>query len=151
MTVLGFMLYSALTSAEKSFMAHRGGGMSAKAQVAIDQNIEYEGSTYLLQKRDDGTYELARQDKDGSSTSLFDCSGEPVQLILLNGTLLVPENVGDGWDVLAYMVGASSVGSQVVDGDGNAIVGQGSIQSVEMGKNSLVVTDSTGAQTTVGL
>lgn len=124
-----------------------------QTQVAIDGSIDYHGTIYSLQQQEDGSYALMGQASDqGTATAYFSLSGTPVQLVLYNGALLIPENLSDGsWDVIAYTMGAGGMPTQVVDADGNAIVGEGEITSVELQDPNLLVSDSTGATTEVSL
>ena len=72
------------------------------------------------------------------------------QLVLYNGTIIIPESLDEGrWDVLAYTVGSGS--SPVVDEDGNPVGGPGSIAKAELKGSSLLVTDDAGKVTTVSL
>ena len=76
--------------------------------------------------------------------------GKPAQLVLYNGTIIIPESLDEGtWDVLAYTVGSGS--SPVVDEDGSPVGGPGSIAKAELKGSSLLVTDDAGKVTTVSL
>lgn len=126
-----------------------------QTQTAIEGAIEYRGTRYYLKQNDTGGYDLVSQSASstsGSSTTLFTLSGTPVQLVLYNGALVIPENLSDGsWDVIAYTMGAGGLPTQVVDADGNAVGGQGELVSVSLEDPNLVVTDSSGSTTTVAL
>lgn len=127
--------------------------VAEQAQAEADGSIEYRGTTFSLQQQDDGTYALmGKTDDQDDATAYFTIPGTPVQLVLYNGALVIPENLPDGtWDVLAYTMGAGGVPTQVVDSDGNPVVGQGQIASVELQDPDLVVTGADGAVTRVAL
>lgn len=122
-----------------------------QTQVAIDQAITYNDATYRLAQQDDGGYALTRAYGDGEATALFELTGTPVQLVLCNGALIVPENLDDGWDVIAYTLADGSVPVQVADADGNPVGGDGAITSVELDDTVLhVETDAGTTDVTVG-
>ncbi|MBP3885560.1 MAG: hypothetical protein J6D54_11590, partial [Olsenella sp.] len=77
--------------------------------------------------------------------------GTPVQLVLYNGALFIPENFDGSWDILGYTMGAGSLPTQVVNASGEAITGKGQISSAALSGSNLVITDSSGATTTVAL
>lgn len=117
-------------------------------QVDTSDTIEYHGSTYRLEQGDDGTWHLARQSQDegAQAQSVGDISGTPVTMVLYNGAIVIPENKSDGtWDVMAYMVGSGW--SQLVDDDGNAYTGQGSVSSATLNGAQLEVTTDSGFTT----
>ena len=124
---------------------------SEQMQVDVDQTITYRDVTYSLEEQDDGTYAIMMSVEGESATQLATLTGTPVQLILYNGTLVVPENLNGTWDILAYTIGTGTSASQVVDEDGNPVTGEGSISSVELDGSSLKVTDDAGDTTTVSL
>ena len=122
-----------------------------QTQVPTDQPITYNDATYRIAQQDDGTYALTRAYGDGEATALFTLSGTPVQLVLCNGAIILPENLDGTWDVIAYTLGDGSVPVQVADKDGNPVSGEGSITSVALEGTVLHVTaDSGSVDVTVG-
>lgn len=118
---------------------------------AVDAGaIEYMGETYSMVALE-GTAAVVEIDENGTQRSLFVLPGKPATMFLYDGTLLVPENLADGWDVIAYMVGAESQASPIVGEDGQPVKGSGEITDAHLEGSDLVVTDSTGATTRIAL
>lgn len=123
-----------------------------QTQTAADGTLTYQGTTFSLRRQDDGTYALVGQTPDAQSGETYmQLSGTPVQLVLYNGAIIIPENLDGSWDVLAYTVGTGSVGAQVVDADERPVGGSGQIVKVELSGSNLLVTDDAGTTTTVSL
>ena len=152
LVILFFLLRSCLDA----------GQTEAPQQAQVEQtqttpagSIEYRGTTYSIEKQDDGTYALVgRTDSAADATVFMQFDGEPIQLVLYNGAFIIPENTSDGWDVMAYTIGSGSVGSQVVDADGEPVGETGhTISSVELkeSEGTMLVTDDAGTVTTVAL
>lgn len=123
-------------------------------QAQSDENIIYHGLTYYIEQGSDGVYTLMSAPKKGSqdATPLCKLSGTPVQMLLYNGALVIPENKSDGtWDIIAYTMGLGAEPTQVTDKDGAALVKQGSISRVKLEGASLHVVDDAGKETTVML
>jgi len=122
-----------------------------QTQVPTDQPITYNDATYRIAQQEDGTYALTKAYGDGEATALFALSGTPVQLVLCNGAIILPENLDGTWDVIAYTLGDGSVPVQVADKDGNPVSGDGSITSVVLEGTVLHITaDSGSVDVTVG-
>lgn len=115
-------------------------------EAAADGAVVLHGVSYALAQGEDGAWSVTA---DGEAA--FALSGTPTAIILCNGILVVPENLDGGWDVVAYMPADGSLPTQVTDADGNVVGGSGSVASAELDGSSLIVTDSTGATTTVSL
>ena len=115
-------------------------------EASADGSVVLHGKTYALAQGEGGAWQV----KAGDATA-FTLSGTPTAIILCNGVIIVPENLDGGWDVIAYMPADGSLPTQVTDSDGNAVGGSGSVASAVLDGSSLVVTDSTGATTTVKL
>ena len=114
------------------------------------EGVAYLGVMYSL-KSVDGTMAVVGVDELGNKKVVFVVEGTPAQLLLYNGILLVPENLPDGWDVIAYVLGAESQASPVVGADGNPVTGSGEVTQAYIDGSELVVTDSTGATTRIML
>lgn len=123
-----------------------------KIVTGVDQTVSYRGTAYSLSQQADGSYAIVSTgQKSNSLTVLSALSGTPAKLVLYKGTILVPENLDDGWDVLAYTIGTGTPASQVVGADGNAVTGSGTIKSVKLSGSNLVIRDSKGKTTKVSL
>lgn len=124
-------------------------------QVAPEVAIEYRGMKYYIQEKDDGSHVLSAKATNSSQndvSELAQIKGTPIQLILYNGALLIPENLSDGtWDVLAYTFSPESVPSPVVDVQGAPIVGTGELVKAELRDPHLVVTDANHKETSISL
>ena len=124
-------------------------------QVAPEVAIEYRGMKYYIQEKDDGSHVLSAKAANSSqddASELAQIKGTPIQLILYNGALLIPENLSDGtWDVLAYTFSPGSVPSAVVDAQGAPIVGTGELVKAELRDPHLVVTDANHKETSISL
>lgn len=121
-------------------------------QVETTDSIDYRGTTYSLQQGDGGTWHLVRQSQDegAKAQDLGDLPGTPVTMVLYNGAIVIPENKSDGtWDVMAYMLGSSW--SQVVNGDGDAYTGQGSVSEASLDGSTLTITADDGTTTAIPL
>lgn len=128
------------------------GGQSEQAQVDAGQTITYRNISYKLERQASGKFALVGYASGASNgTPYFEFEGTPVQLVLYNGALFIPENLDGSWDILGYTMAAGSLPTQVVNASGEAITGQGQIASVSLTGSNLVVTDSAGATTTVAL
>ena len=113
--------------------------------------ITYQGSTYAIEKQDDGKYGITRDGGSGNKTIVFKVDGTPTNLVLYNGTILVPENNNGKWDVVAYTIGDGALPVLVADKSGNTVGGEGTIASAVLDGTSLKVTDSGGNVTNVAL
>jgi len=151
LVVLGvFALRSALSGGQ----AGTEGGVVEQSQTSSAGSIEYRGTTFSLEKQESGRYALMGKPAEaGSASPYFEIAGTPAQLVLYNGAIIIPENLGDqgGWDVIAYTIGGGTEASQVVDSDGNPVGGQGKIVSVELRDPQLLVSDDAGKVTAVSL
>lgn len=104
--------------------------------VAADESIPSHGATYELEEAD-GVYQLVEV-RDTSRVSLGELPGTPAGLVLYDGAIIVPEDVEDGsWDVMAYTIGSGW--SQLMDKDGNATGGEGSVSDVQLDGSTLVL------------
>lgn len=123
---------------------------AAQTSVAADGGISVAGSSFSTRQGDAG-WELVKGEGDGA-TVVAQLSGTPVALCLHEGTLFVPENLSDGtWDVICYVVADGSTPSQLLNDDGQPVVGAGELSAAEVDGSELVVTDTSGAQTRVAL
>lgn len=116
-----------------------------QVEVSVGESVTFQGQSFSI-SQDGGTYSVTR---DGAV--VFNLEGTPTGLVLYNGSLVVPENRDGGWDVVSYMIADGSVPAYVMGADGSAVGGSGDIQSATLDGNSLKVTDSAGATTSVAL
>ena len=125
-----------------------------QVQTTTDDSVTYQGLSYTLEQQEDGTWNVVSRlegsDSD-SGTAVFAVEGTPTDLVLCNGTIVVPENRDGNWDVVAFMISDSSLPTYVTGSDGNAVGGSGSIESVELDGTSLQVKTTDGTTTTVAL
>lgn len=102
-----------------------------------DGAITYRGSTYELVKGKKG-YELMETKEGSEQASLGKVEGTPVALVLYDGALLIPQNFSDGtWNVSAYTIGSGW--SQIMDQEGNAVGGSGSVESATLEDTRLLL------------
>ena len=129
-----------------------------QAEVSIDEQtgsvetsgIEYMGEHYSLVAVE-GSVGVIETDANGNQRTLFVLNGTPATMLFYDGVLLVPENLADGWDVIAFVVGGESQPTPVMGADGAAINGAGEISEAHLEGAELVVSDSTGATTRIPL
>lgn len=126
---------------------------TAAAQTSVEANgdgISVAGSSYSTRQGDSG-WELVKGEGDDAAV-VAQLSGSPVALCLHEGTLFVPENLSDGtWDVICYVVADGSTPTQLLNNDGQPVVGSGELAQAELDGADLVVTDASGAQTSISL
>jgi hypothetical protein len=130
-------------------------GSAAEApltQADIGQTISYAGASYALMEQGDGSFALTYQ-PEGSTAPQVLCTlvGHPTQLFLYNGTFVIPENLGESWDVVAFMRGISTEATAVTDADGAAITGEGSVVAASLDGSMLHVTTDAGTVVDVSL
>lgn len=123
----------------------------AQQQATTEDAVTYQGVTFSLEQASDGTYVVMADDGANAKSEVFGVSGTPVALMMYNGTIVVPENTSDGWDVVAYMLGSDALPTLVVGSDGNPVGGSGQIQSATLDGSTIHVTDSAGATVDVAL
>lgn len=97
-----------------------------------DQCIVSRGVTYELVE-EDGVYKLVETTSagDGKSVPLGSLEGTPVGLILYDGAIIIPQNLGDGtWNVVAYTIGSGW--SHLMDWSGDVIAGNGTVTDADL-------------------
>ncbi len=105
--------------------------------VGANESFHYRGSTYYLVETGKG-YALAesRDESADKVTTLGDLNGTPVNLVLYDGAVIIPENLSNGtWDVVAYTIGSGW--SQILGQDGNAYGGTGTISEANLNGSTL--------------
>lgn len=125
---------------------------TAAAQTSVEASggVSVAGSFYSTRQGDAG-WELVKGEGDDAAV-VAQLSGTPVALCLHEGTLFVPENLSDGtWDVICYVVADGSTPTQLLNNDGQPVVGSGELSRAELDGNELVVTDTSGVQTRISL
>ncbi len=111
--------------------------------------IDYLGETISMEVVE-GHAAVMATDEAGNQRTLFVLPGTPTTMLFFNGTLLVPENLSDGWDVMAYVLDGEAQPGPIVE-DGEPVHGEGEIVEAYLDGAELVVTDSTGATVRLAL
>lgn len=117
------------------------------------QGIEYAGYTYSVRQDDDGAgYSFVRtQGADGEPQVLFQLQGTPVTVVLYNGGFLIPENLGDSWNVISWVMGDGSVASVLAHDDGTPVEGSGTVSSAKLDGSNLLLSFDNDVTETVAL
>lgn len=117
----------------------------------VGGSVSFGGDSYALSQQDDGTWALACTSSSGSSSTLFLIEGTPVALLRSSDTLLIPENRGEAWDVVCYVIDGHSGAGYVTTADGSLAGGAGEAVGAELDGTTLRVTDADGATHDVSL
>lgn len=133
-----------LTEQEQQALDQRQAHDAGQEQVDVGGTLSYGGETFALAQQDDGSWALVRTDSSGASQVLFLLEGTPVALARTSDTILIPENRGEGWDVVCYVVHGQGSASYLVDEGGSVAGGEGEAASAELEGTSILVTDSSG-------
>ena len=116
-----------------------------RKQSAVEEKLSFNGHNYSLAKTQSGAWELFAQredegSKDGDKTMLMKLEGAPVQLILYDGGLLIPENLSNGsYKVVSYTLADGSVPSTLLDLEGKPVSGKGTIKTATLDGDRLVL------------
>ena len=136
------------TASEQEMIDRQEAHDAAQEQAGVDGSVSYGNETYSLSQGEEGTWALV----NAAGDVLFEIEGAPAALLRSAETILIPENREDGWDVVCYVIGGHLSGvTYVVDSNGDAVGGSGSIDSVELEDTTLRVTDDSGSTTDVSL
>lgn len=136
------------------------GGDAAQTPTRVEQTqddqgqgIEYAGYTYSVRQDDDGAgYSFVRtQGADGEPQVLFQLQGTPVTVVLYNGGFLIPENLGDSWNVISWVMGDGSVASVLAHDDGTPVEGSGTVSSAKLDGSNLLLSFDNDVTETVAL
>lgn len=127
------------------------GAVTTQEAVVTDGGgVTVAGSSYSTRQGDAG-WELVKGEGDDAAM-VAQLSGTPVALCLHEGTLFIPENLSDGtWDVICYVVADGSTPTQLLNGDGQPVVGSGELSQAELDGNELIVSGTDGGQTRIAL
>jgi len=132
-----------------------GGGDAAGAEQSVvdpSASVSFGGYAYSVSQDQNGTWSVVRKLEDGTgATALFTLSGTPFKLVLWEDTILVPENLADGWDVMAYTIADGSEAVRYATSDGTPVGGQGTLADVRLEGNNLLLTDADGQLLTIPL
>ena len=123
-------------------------------QAAIDpsESFNYGGYDYALTQVNGAKHALTRTASGASEPLvLMELEGTPVAMILYKGAFLIPENLENSWDVMAYTLGDGSMPSRLVDSTGSDFVGTGMLVSAELEGNRLVLVDDQSRTVTTPL
>lgn len=111
-----------------------------RTSVTSDESLEYDGYTYGFRQDPSGAYALIRTAESGEPLSLMQLSGTPVEIVLYDGAFVIPENLANGtWDIMAYSLADGSMGSQLVNAEGNPVTGEGAIATANLDGTDLVL------------
>lgn len=127
-----------------------------QTSAAVNEDLTLDGHTYSLGQDVQGFWVLNRTSADGTENIIYSFEGTPVALLTAGGKLYAPQNKSDGsWDIVCYM---PAVGGEPykLSKDDSELTGTGTLASAELqqdvsGTSSLVLTDESGATTTVAL
>ncbi len=115
--------------------------------ASTEEGITHHGYLYTVSVSEEGTYSLVATPVDddgeatGESVSEGDLDGTPVVMATYDGSILLPQNLGEGWSVAVYTIGSGW--SELVDAEGVAYGGDGTISSASLEDSTLaIVTDS---------
>ena len=122
-----------------------------QVQTTADDSVTFQGVTFSIDTGTSPAQVVFEEPDGGSSGTLFELEGTPVALILFDGTIVVPENLGGTWHVMAYTLGNDSLPTPVIGPDGNPVTGMGDIVEATLEGSVVRVTDSTGTTTDVSL
>lgn len=144
--LVGSLLTRALSSVDTSGEQT----VAEQVQKAVDEPIEYRGTTYALTENG-STYALTSTSEGSEGTAvLHELKGVPVALILYNTVFVIPENLPDGtWDLIACPLGG--VAQQVTDSEQNPVTGKGEITEATLVGDEVRVVTADGTRTTVSL
>ncbi len=117
------------------------------------QGIEYGGFVYSVRQNDDGAgYSFVRtQSTGGEPQVLFQLQGTPVTVVLYNGAFLIPQNLGDSWNVISWVMGDGSVDAVLAREDGTPVEGGGTVSSAKLDGSNLVLSFDNNVTDTVAL
>lgn len=124
-------------------------------QVQADKSdgILYDNYTYACNEdKDQGGYAFVRY-AQGSNEPLvlFQLQGTPVTEVLYNGAFVIPQNLGESWNVVAWTMGDGSEPTALTNEDGSPVEGDGSIASATLDGSNLVLSFDNDATMTVPL
>ena len=117
-----------------------------RTQASDSSGIVYDGFRYTTSQNDDGTWAFVRTAEDGSSPlTIFNLDGKPVTVVLYNGSFLIPENLDNTWNVMAWVNADGSLPNILTrDGD-NPVQGDGQISSASLDGSHLQLNFDNGA------
>jgi hypothetical protein len=127
-----------------------GGKEPGVEQAVVDpgSSVAFGGYTYSLSQDQSGAWSVVRKLDDGTgATALFALPGTPFKLVLWKDTILVPENLADGWDVMVYTIADGSEPARYALPDGTPVGGQGTLADVRLEGDTLTLTDADGQPT----
>lgn len=122
-----------------------------QVQTTADDSVVYQGVTFSIDESTSPAQVVFQEPEGGTSGTLFELEGDPAALILYDGTIVVPENLGGTWDLMAFVMGADSLPTKVVGADGNPVTGTGDIVEATLDGTVVRITDSNGGVTEVSL
>ncbi|MEY8437377.1 hypothetical protein AAK967_06500 [Atopobiaceae bacterium 24-176] len=153
--VLAVVVIGALNTVPTSLEGGSGDASVRVEQTQDDQGqgIEYGGFIYSVRQNADGAgYSFVRtQSTGGEPQALFQLQGTPVTVVLYNGAFLIPQNLGDSWNVISWVMGDGSVDAVLTREDGTPVEGGGTVSSAKLDGSNLVLSFDNGVTDTVAL
>ena len=149
--VMAVALFLALRGAVDAVAPDPAAQTRQQAQTVVSQGVTFGDATLSVQDAGEGQ-QLVRTAADGSQTVLATLPGTPVSIAHNGQAIYIAENLSDDtWDVLSYVVADGSEPTQLLDDGGSPVGGTGRLASSEVEGTHLVLTDESGAVTTVSL
>lgn len=151
LTVVAIIFFLASRAVHSVLDADGGAGEGERTErVELDlsnsseQSIAYDGYLYAVQEVG-GSFALTRTAADGGEPLvLADLAGSPVALVLYDGAFIIGENLGSGWDVVAYTMSDGSMASALIGTDGEPVAGEGLLVSMGLEGDELVLSLENG-------
>lgn len=123
----------------------------AQTSVSAGESVTYHDYTYALEQDTEGSWTLTVSG-GAESTILYTFEGTPVSLVLAGGKLYAPENLeGNVWDIVCYMAGDGGSPYKMLNEDGSEKTGSVLLVSAALDGTNLVLTDDSGATTSIAL
>lgn len=121
-------------------------------QASDNSGIEYDGYRYNVSQNADGTWAFVRTGTDGSSPlTLFNLDGNPVTVVLYNGAFIIPENLDNSWNVMAWVNADGSLPNILTRNGDDPVQGDGQISSANLQGSNLQLNFDNGAADSVSL
>ena len=153
--ILGILLSRAFNSlapaqgdaqqTQQSEQSQSSGGMVTEEAGIMGLSAKYDDATISVEKRGDGTYGIMATGADATNPILlFTVPGEPAALLVEGRRFIVPENVDGGWDVFMFTWGGEDAAARLMNADGTAFSGSGTVADAHVDGGVLTIMDSTG-------
>ena len=141
-SIIGFIAFRAVRSILEADVGAAEGARIERTELDLadgDASVEYDGYLYSVQQTEGGNALVRTAAEGGEPLVLAELAGSPVALVLYDGSFIVGENVGSGWDVVVYTMGEGSMMSALVDADGNPVAGEGVLSGMSLEGDELAL------------